>query len=238
MRHVVPCLALLAVLLPAVPARAGDDDDHVQRLERRVEMLIDLVAELRAEVLALRKRVDELEAERAAAPRVVVENDGVEVIPATPIEPAPVVALPDVSGLYTLDKEATVDVILAAQLEGVEDEELASMIRQGVEAEFQDVDITLRMEGDGTFFVRVEATAEAEKDGTTARGTWTRDPSVLGAAQRLLLLTTHEGGEEDPSPTELVGRWEQGRLTLREGEEDASGYVMVFRRKTPPPSRD
>lgn len=241
MRHLAILLVVLAVLLPAVPARAGDDEDHVQRLERRVEMLIDLVAELRAEVLALRARVEELETVKGAgeARVVLVEEDEraveekVEVIPATPLVPAPIVVFPDVSGVYALDKEATVAVILAAQLEGAEDEEMAAMIREGIAAEFQEVAITLRMEANGTFFVRVETT-EAEDEGTTARGTWTRDESVVAAHQRLVLLTTHEDGEEDPNPTELVGRWQDGRLTLREDDDDDGGYAMVFRRKTAP----
>ena len=64
-RTLALCLLLVPALLLALPAplHAGDDEDSTARLERRVEMLLDLVADLHAEVLALRERVAKLEAE-------------------------------------------------------------------------------------------------------------------------------------------------------------------------------
>lgn len=240
MRQLALCLALVPALLLVLPApvHAGDDDEAA-RLERRVEMLIDLVAELRAEVLMLRERVAKLEAEARTPATVILEDvtedvpatPKVESLPATPIVPHPVVVWPAIGGVYTLDKEASMEAVLANQLEGIEDEEMAEMIRQGIASEFEGISITLRIEENGTFFVRVEhADMEEEPDGT-ARGTWKRDETVIGTRQRLLLVTTHEDGEESGSPTELVGTWEGGRLTLEEDDAGTSGYVMIFKRK-------
>lgn len=240
MRQLALCLALVPALLLVLPApvHAGDDDEAA-RLERRVEMLIDLVAELRAEVLMLRERVAKLEAEARTPATVILEDvtedvpatPKVESLPATPIVPHPVVVWPAIGGVYTLDKEASMEAVLANQLEGIEDEEMAEMIRQGVTDEFEQVLITLRMEQNGTFFVRLEGTGEEEGDGnSTARGTWKRDESHVGPRQRLLFLTTHEDGVADESPTELVGIWEDGRLILEEDGDGAGGFVMIFRR--------
>lgn len=239
MRTLALCLLLVPALLCLLPAtaHAGDDDGDTARLERRVEMLLDLVADLHAEVLALRERVAQLEAEIREPADVIVEGAAeavpatpkAESIPATPIVPMPIVVWADVSGVYGLDKEASIEAILKNQLEGVEDEEMAEMIRQGIADEFEQVLLTLRVEKNGTFFVRVEDTGE-EKDGSTARGTWKRDESHVGLRQRLLFTTTHEDGVEDESPTELVGTWEDGRLTLEEDGEGASGFVMIFAR--------
>ena len=223
MRTLALCLLLAPALLCALPGpvQAGDEDADTARLERRVEMLIDLVAELRTEVLALRERVAQLEERRVlrdivvderALPGVPVEPK-VERIPATPIVPAPIVVWPDVSGVYGLDRDATVEAILKAQLEDVEDEEMAEMIRKGIVEEFEQVSITLRIEKNGTFFVRLDGLEEDAE--STARGTWKRDETHIGPAQRLLLLTTHEDGVEDDDPTELDGTWEDGRLLLR-----------------------
>ena len=246
MRHLVSCLLLVpALVIPALllapPAHAGDDDGDTARLERRVEMLLDLVADLHAEVEALRARVAQLEGERGAPvpedagtrpePEAVPAAPKPESIPATPLVPAPIVVWPEVSGVYALDTDASVEAILAVQLEGVEDEEMAEVIRQGIQSEFAAVTITLRVEAEGTFFVRLRGAGEEEE--STARGTWKRDETRIGKSQRLLFLTTHEDGVEDTSPTELVGTWEDGRLVLQEEDGDAgsSGYVMVFRRK-------
>jgi hypothetical protein len=250
-RHLAPCLLLvpaLLLLLLATPAHAGDDDGATTRLERRVEMLLDLVADLHAQVEALSARVAQLEGERGApvpgatGTRPIVRDEPEaapaapksESIPATPLVPAPIVVWPEVSGVYALDKEASVEAILAVQLDGVEDEEMAEMIREGIASEFRQVTITLSVEADGTFHVRLQGTGEEEEEGeeSTARGTWTRDETRIGKSQRLLFLTTHEDGVEDTNPKELVGTWEDGRLVLQEddGDADSGGYVMVFRR--------
>ena len=230
MRTLALCLLLVPALLGARPGllHAGDDDGETARLERRVEMLLDLVAELHAEVEALRERVAKLEAERTE-PKQAAAVPKVESIPAIPIVPVPIVVWPEVSGVYALDKDASVEAILKLQLEDVEDEEMAEMIRQGIAGEFESVSITLRIEGNGTFFVRLEGMGEEE--GSTARGTWKRDVSHVGPRQRLIFVTTHEDGVEEADPTELVGTWEDGRLVLEEQDGDESGYVMIFRRK-------
>ena len=245
-RHLAPFLLLVpALLLLATPAHAGDADGDTTRLERRVEMLLDLVADLQVE--ALSARVAQLEGARgrrvraATGTRPIVRDEPEaapaapqsEPIPATPIVPAPIVVWPQVSGVYALDKDASVEAILAVQLEGVEDEEMAEMIREGIASEFRQVTITLSVEADGTFHVRVQGTGEEEEgQESTARGTWTRDETRIGKSQRLLFLTTHEDGVEDTSPKELVGTWEDGRLVLQEddGDTGSGGYVMVFRR--------
>lgn len=227
------CLVLTSALLLAAPgpARAGDDDGETARLVRRVEMLIDLVAQLRAEVVELRERVAELETERTDVREILVVPE-IGAKRAAPVEPDGItdsaLSWAEVSGVYTLDKEASIKTILEEQLEGVEDEELADMIRQGVADEFAEVGITLRIEANGTFFVRLRrpGTEEGPDEGT-ARGTWSRDESRLGPRQHLLFVTTHEAGIESASPSELVGSWEDGRLTL---QEDEGGYVMVFDR--------
>lgn len=228
MRTLALCLLLSTALLCVLPGTlraGGDDDDRASRLERRIEMLIDLVAGLRAEVKALRERVAKLEAEPKVefVPATLIE-------PATPIEPDPTVTWADVSGVYALDTEASIEAILESQLEDVEDEEVAAMIRQGIVDEIENVEIALRIEKNGTFFVRLNSAAE--EDESTARGTWTRDESgKVGARQRLLFVTTHEDGEKEEDPTELVGTWEGGRLTLEEGDGASGGYVMIFDRK-------
>lgn len=228
MRTFLLCLVLIPTLLLVLPsaAQAEDDSGDVQRLVKRVEMLIDLVADLRAEVQALRERVAQLEAGKSTPAEPVRE-----VIPATPIQPMPVVEVPDVSGVYALDEEASIKAILEAELEGIDDEEMAEIIRRGVVEEFEEIDITLRLEADGTFSVRVdeEGAEQGEEAERTARGTWTRDEAVKWEQERLILVTTHEGGVESESPTELIGTWEDGCLSVE--EKSRSGYVMIFRRK-------
>jgi len=224
-RRLLPSVLVLALLLPAAVARADDEEDAVARLERRVEMLLDVVSQLNAEIGALRERVARLEAQLEGREVARVRAEPAE--PSPPVESPPVVVFPDVSGVYDLDAEASVKTILDAMLEGVEDETERADMRAAVEEDFKALAITLRMEGDGKFFVRVESGDEEH----TARGTWERDASQETSPQRLVLTTTHEDGEETTSPERLIALWEVGRLTLREEGDEDVGFVMVFVRR-------
>lgn len=223
-RFLLPVVLGLALLLLApVVLRAGDDDedDATARLERRVEMLIDIVSRLQAEVRALSERVDRLEAAAAQPQPSRVRAEPEEV----PLEPAPAVAPPDPTGVYDLDADASVSTILETQLEGVEDETEREAIRKSVAEEFEGLAVTLTLAKDGTFSVRLASEGVEH----TARGTWERPGEDADPTVQVVLTTTHEDDAPAAHPTSLAGSMEAGRLTLREqGEGGDDGYVMVF----------
>lgn len=212
MRRLVLSAVVLTVglaVLSASPARA-DEGAELQRLTNRVEMLIDLVARLRAEVVALEQRVARLETRLSEEP----EGRPTRATATSRV----VVAQPDVAGEYAMDQEATIEVMVQEQRawEGEAFDEKEARARFA--ADLEGVDMRVTLEADGTFTASLTGAGDADQD---ARGTWTRKGTEI-------TLVTVRGEAEDEGDREVHrGVWQDGRLTLSDAE--GSFHVVLVR---------
>lgn len=260
MRTPTLVIAVLLGGLVLLPPTLRAEEDAPTRLEQRVEMLLDLVADLKAEVRALRDRVAVLEATiEAGKATVVVDSGWVRVEPTKPVEPVePTEPVPLIEpaqpiepveptepaqpadpaepavfpegievGSYVIDREASIEAIAANMLTGTETAEEAYEIYRMVTTEFEDVEMKVHLQDDGTF--RAELYRQGEKE-HAARGTWRRDGTPQGEGLRLLIATTHENGEEVEEPSEIAAIWKDDRFRLEEEDEDED-FVLILRKE-------
>lgn len=240
-------LAIVLLLLVSLAGPARADDEAVARLENRVEMLLDLVAELRKEVVDLRHRVTELEVTLAqgtvksapASVTVTVEPEGAIAVeppevkePAQPAEPKTTVSqdgekwipAPDdfAIGHYSIDREASVAAILERTLQAASGPEEEAAIREMAVETFAQIEMKLHLKADGTFTASVSGMGNEAR---TAGGAWSRK------GDQITLLTTQEDGVEKEQPDEVIqGTWKDGRFTL---SEDGDEFVVVFVKQKP-----
>jgi hypothetical protein len=222
MRTLALLLIVTSLILVTPATLQAGDDETTERLENRVDMLLDVVAELVSQVKKLQARIEAIEA-RLDEQEMAGSRGVVVVEPEPEPEPEPEDALPDVSGTYHLDRKATIDAIFALQVRGTEDEEEAAELRREIASEFENTSLVLILGKDGTFGVEM---VDAGGDTNTARGTWTQEGAYAEGPQHLVLTTTHENGREQDPPDDISGTWEEGRLRL--AEESQSEFVLIL----------
>jgi hypothetical protein len=239
-------LALLLFVSLAGPARA--DDEAISRLENRVEMLLDLVAELRKEVVDLRHRVTELEVTLAQSPpkstpaAVVLTAEierGMEADVPEVVEPAEPKAVVSEDGITSEEfpkgvtwvptpDHAAIGVYVIDRKASLE----AILERTLQAASSPEEEAAMREMAEETF-KNIDMRIELKADGTFAASVsgMGGEPRTAGGAwiqkdETITLITTIEDGVEKDTPDdEIQGIWKDGIFTL---SEDGDEFVVVF----------
>ncbi|MHC5012809.1 MAG: hypothetical protein ACYTG6_18005, partial [Planctomycetota bacterium] len=139
-------------------------------------------------------------------------------IEASPLAGHPDRNPPEAVGVYVLDRDASVEATAAELSAGTNAPEEVHALREVAEDFFAAVEMTVELEPDGTFAGRYD-TALLHAPHTIG-GTW------LLVGEQLILVTTHEDGQEQGAPADpITGTWQDGRITVHRRDD---GFVLVL----------